>query len=206
MNPIRILLADDHVIVRMGLKSLLEDSPDMTVVGEAQNGIEAVAEALRLQPDVVIMDLMMPRKDGVAATADLHKKLPSAKVVILTTYSTSDGISHAMDSGASGALLKNTANTELVPAIRAVMQGKTYLSREVRRLFAEDPPAQTLTDRQRAILESLVRGLSNDDIAKQFGIAEITVRNHLVTIFDKIGAGSRTEAVAITLRKQLLKL
>ena len=206
MNPIRILLADDHVIVRMGLKSLLEDTPDMTVVGEAQNGMEAVSEALRLQPDVVIMDLMMPRKDGVAATADLRKKLPSAKVIILTTYSTSDGIAHAMDSGASGALLKSTANTELVPAIRAVMQGKTYLSREVRRLLADDPPAQTLTDRQRAILESLVRGLSNDDIAKQFGIAEITVRNHLVTIFDKIGAGSRTEAVAITLRKQLLKL
>lgn len=206
MNPIRILLADDHVIVRMGLKSLLEDTPDMTVVGEAQNGLEAVSEALRLQPDVIIMDLMMPRKDGVAATADLRKKLPSAKVIILTTYSTSDGIAHAMDSGASGALLKSTANTELVPAIRAVMQGKTYLSREVRRLLADDPPAQTLTDRQRDILESLVRGLSNDDIAKQFGIAEITVRNHLVTIFDKIGAGSRTEAVAITLRKQLLKL
>ena len=206
MNPIKILLADDHVIVRMGLKSLLEDTPDMTVVGEAQNGLEAVSEALRLQPDVVIMDLMMPRKDGVAATADLRKKLPLAKIIILTTYSTSDGIAHAMDNGATGALLKNTANTELVPAIRAVMQGKTYLSREVRRLFAEDPPAKTLTERQRDILESLVRGLSNDDIAKQFGIAEITVRNHLVTIFDKIGAGSRTEAVAITLRKQLLKL
>ena len=205
MNPIRILLADDHVIVRMGLKSLLEDTPDMAVVGEAQNGIEAVSEALRLQPDVVIMDLMMPRKDGVAATADLRKKLPSAKVIILTTYSTSDGIAHSMDNGASGALLKNTANTELVPAIRAVMQGKTYLSREVRRLLAEDPPVKTLTERQRGILESLVRGLSNEDIAKQFGIAEITVRNHLVTIFDKIGAGSRTEAVAITLRKQLLK-
>ena len=206
MNPIRILLADDHVIVRMGLKSLLEDTPDMSVVGEAQNGIEAVSEALRLQPDVVIMDLMMPRKDGVAATADLHRKLPSAKVVVLTTYSTSDGIAHALDSGASAALLKSTANTELVPAIRAVVQGKTYISREVRRLLAEDPPAKTLTERQRSILESLVRGLSNDDIAKQFGIAEITVRNHLVTIFDKIGAGSRTEAVAITLRKQLLKL
>lgn len=206
MNRTTILLADDHAIVRMGLKSLLEDEADLSVIGEAKDGATAVTESLRLRPDVVVMDLMMPRKDGIAATADLRRKLPDVKILILTTYSTSDGIAHALESGATGALLKNSADAELIPAIRAVAAGKTYISKEIRHLLAEDPPAQTLTDRQRGILESVTRGFSNGEIAREFGITEITVRNHLTVIFNKIGAATRAEAVAIAMRKQLLKL
>ena len=205
-RTIRVLLADDHAIVRMGLKSLLEDEPDLAVVGEASDGAVAVEESLRLKPDVVVMDLMMPRKDGTAATAEIVRALPETRILVLTTFSTSDGIAHALDAGASGAVLKNAADLELIPAIREVAAGKTYVSREVQHLLADDPPVKALTDRQREILESVTRGFSNGEIAKQFGITDITVRNHLSQIFAKIGAATRAEAVAIALRKQLLKI
>ena len=205
-KTIRVLLADDHAIVRMGLKSLLEDEPDIAVVGEASDGVVAVEESLRLKPDIVVMDLMMPRRDGAVATAEILKALPETRVLILTTFSTSDGISHALESGAVGALLKNAADLELIPAIREVAAGKTCVSQEIRHLLADDPPVKALTDRQRDILESVTRGLSNGEIAKQFSITDITVRNHLSQIFAKIGASTRAEAVAIALRKQLLKI
>ena len=205
-KPIRVLLADDHAIVRMGLKSLLEDEPDIAIVGEASDGAIAVTESLRLMPDVVVMDLMMPRKDGNAATAEIVQARPETRVLILTTFSTSDGISRALENGASGALLKNVADLELLPAIRELAAGRTYVSQEIQHLLADDPPVKSLTDRQREILESVTRGFSNGEIAKQFGITEITVRNHLSMIFSKIGAATRAEAVAIALRKQLLKM
>ena len=206
MNKIRVLIADDHAIVRAGFAALINAETDIEVVGEAKNGIEAIREAVRLAPDVVVMDILMPRKDGLAATQELHEALPSAKILILTSVGSSDEISRALAAGASGALLKNDENQNIVAAIRDVVHGKNVISREARRMMREDPPKPTLSPRQQEILRSLTRGLSNDDIAKQLGISLPTVKTHLTVLFNKIGAGSRTEAVAIALRKHLLKL
>jgi len=206
MKPIRTLLVDDHAITRMGLKSILCLSPDIAVIGEAEDGEEAIREALKLKPDVVVMDLMMPGTDGTAATRELTRVLPSAHILILTTFGTADGIGHALEAGALGAVMKNIKLTDLAQAIRTVNKGKRYLSPEIEQILKDDPPIPELSTRQSEILASIVRGLSNDDIACQLGISQRTVKDHLNGLFSKLGASSRTEAVAIALRKHLLKI
>ena len=206
MNKIRVLIADDHAVVRMGLRAYLSAEGDIEVVGEARNGIEAVANAVQTSPDVVVMDLVMPKKDGILATAELKKKLPSAKVLILTSFSTSDGIAHAIEAGASGALLKSAENDTVVDAIRTVHAGKKVIPANVKRLIAEDPPVSDLSPRQLEILSSITRGLSNDDIANQLGIGKASIKTHVLALFQKLGAANRAEAVAIALRKHLLKI
>ena len=205
-NTIRVLIADDHTIVRLGLRTLLGAEKDIEVVGEAKNGEMAVKEALRLRPDVVIMDLMMPKMDGAEATAVLHERLPETKVIILTTFGSSDGIAHAIESGAAGALMKTADDAALISTIRSVAGGKTVISPDIKRLLAEDPPIPVLTTRQAEVLQSMMRGLTNRDIAKQLGIRQDGVNEHVAAILAKIGAANRTEAVAIALRKHLLKL
>ena len=205
-NTIRVLIADDHTIVRIGLLTLLGAEKDIEVVGEAKNGEMAVKEALRLRPDVVIMDLMMPKMDGAEATAVLHERLPETKVIILTTFGSSDGIAHAIESGAAGALMKTADDAALISTIRSVAGGKTVISPDIKRLLAEDPPIPVLTTRQTEVLQSMMRGLTNRDIAKQLGIRQDGVNEHVAAILAKIGAANRTEAVAIALRKHLLKL
>ena len=206
MSKIKVLIADDHTIVRIGLAALLGAEKDIEVVGEAKNGDMAVKEALRLSPDVVIMDMMMPKKDGATATAELHEKLPSAKVIILTTFGASDGIAHALESGAAGALMKTADDAVLVSTIRAVASGKTVISADIKRLLENDPPVPKLTPRQIEVLQSMTRGLTNRDIAKQLGIRQDRVDEHVAAILTKIGAANRTEAVAIAMRKHLLKI
>ena len=201
----RILIADDHAVVRMGLASLLGTQDGLEVVGDAEDGEAAVAKALELKPDVIIMDLMMPKKDGAEATAEIHAALPDTKILILTTFGTSDGIANALNAGATGALMKNAPNAQLVEAIRTVANGGRAVSEEVERLMEEDPPVKALTPRQMEILESLTRGLTNQDIAKELGIREDRVKDHVNAIFARLGAANRTEAVAIALRKYLLK-
>ena len=205
-NTIRVLIADDHTIVRIGLRTLLSAEKDIEVVGEAKNGEMAVKEALRIRPDVVIMDLMMPKMDGAEATAVLHERLPETKVIILTTFGSSDGIAHAIESGAAGALMKTADDAALISTIRSVAGGKTVISPDIKRLLAEDPPIPVLTTRQTEVLQSMMRGLTNRDIAKQLGIRQDGVNEHVAAILAKIGAANRTEAVAIALRKHLLKL
>ena len=202
----RVLIADDHIIVRAGLGALLGTEPDIEVVGLAKNGIEAVRETLKLQPDIVIMDLMMPKKDGVTATAEISEKAPNAKVILLTTFGTSDGIAHAIRNGAKGAILKNADNAQLVTAIRKVAKGGEFISPEVRQQLAVDPPIPELTPRQKEILAAMTRGFTDRDIARQLGIRQDGVNDHVSTILRKIGAANRTEAVAIALRKHLLKI
>ena len=206
MSKIRVLIADDHTIVRIGLATLLNAEKDIEVVGEAKNGDMAVKEALRTAPDVIIMDLMMPKKDGSEATAELHEKLPSAKVIILTTFGASNGIAHALESGAAGALMKTADDAMLVSTIRAVASGKTVISADIKRLLEKDPPVPKLTPRQIEVLQSMTRGLTNRDIAKQLGIRQDRVNEHVAAILTKIGAANRTEAVAIAMRKHLLKI
>jgi len=133
---IKVLIADDHLIVRAGLGALLGTEGDLDVIGMAKNGVEAVNETVRLQPDVVIMDLMMPKKDGVQAAAEIADRAPSAKIIVLTTYGTSDGISQALRLGAKGAILKNADNTQLATAIRKVAGGGEYVSPEIRQQLA----------------------------------------------------------------------
>lgn len=202
---IRTLIADDHAIVRMGLRSLVESESDISIVGEASNGCEAVSMATMLTPDVVVMDLLMPKKGGVAATAEIVRHLPSAKIIILTSFDTSDGIAHALECGAAGVVLKNNADMELVEAIRTVAKGGKFIPDAIKRQLSTDPPIPMLTQRQLDILMAISRGFTNSDIAKMLGITEITVRNHLMTIFAKTGASSRAEAVATAIRKHLLE-
>ena len=205
-KKIKVLIADDHLVVRMGISALLETEADIEIVGQAKNGVEAVSKSARLQPDIVIMDLMMPRNDGIAATAELREKCPAACVIVLTSYSTSDVIARALDSGAAGAVLKTATETELVTAIRKVASGSSYVSSEIRRLLSVDPPVPVLTPRQEDILHSMVRGLTDRDIARQLGIRVDGVNGHVRDILQKLGAANRTEAVAIALRKHLLKI
>ena len=206
MDKIKILIADDHAIVRMGLATLLGAQDGFEVVGEASNGEQAVARALKLRPDVVIMDLVMPKKDGVAATAELRDKLPTAKCLILTSFGTAEELQNALHAGAAGILLKSTANSKLVATIRKVAAGKTVIADDVEQLISEEQPIPELSPRQREILESITRGLSNAQIALQLDISAESVKTHMSKLFTKLGAATRAEAAAIALRKHLLKI
>ena len=205
-NKIRVLIADDHAMVRMGLASLLGTEPDIEVVGEADNGKTAIQKSIVLKPDVIVMDLVMPNMDGTTATAEILKRLPETKILLLTSFGTADGIAHAIEAGAHGAMMNNADFSELVAAIRTIAGGGRAISPEIEHFMEEDPPVQKLTQRQSAILASLVRGLTNDDIAKQFSIQRSSVKDHLTAIFEKLGAANRSEAVSIALRKHLLKI
>ena len=206
MDKIKILIADDHAIVRMGLATLLGAQDGFEVVGEASNGEQAVTRALKLRPDVVVMDLVMPKKDGVAATTELHEQFPTAKCLILTSFGTAEELQAALHAGAAGILLKSTANSKLVATIRKIAAGKTVIADDVEQLLAEEQPLPDLSPRQREILESITRGLSNAQIALQLDISAESVKTHMSKLFAKLGAATRAEAAAIALRKHLLKI
>lgn len=206
MKPITILLVDDHAVMRMGLASLLETCGDVEVIGDTGDGESAVKKALKLRPDVVLMDLVMPEMDGIETTQRLLEKWPEANVLILTTFATSDGINRALEAGAKGAILKNSDLKGLRAAIHDVAEGKRHCSAEVEQIMTDDPPIPELSSRQQEILNSIVRGLSNPDIARQLGISLPMVKEHLTSLFAKLGVANRTEAVALALRKQLLKI
>lgn len=205
MEKIRVLISDDHAVVRMGLASLLGTSKAIDVVGDAFDGEDTVRKALKLAPDVVVMDLVMPRKDGIAATAELQKKAPSAKILILTTFGSSENIAKALKAGAIGAVLKSSSNDELISAVLKVAKGERYLSGEVQQLLKDNPPLPDLSPRQIEILGSIARGLTNKEISAQLDISIESVKSHVKIILEKLGAGSRTEAASIAQRKQLLE-
>ena len=205
MKKIKVLIVDDHAIVRMGLASILGTKRDIEVVGDAEDGADAIRKAKRLTPDVVLMDIVMPEMDGATATAEIRRLIPTAKILILTSFGEADGIAHALDAGASGALMKNIDYSELVEAIRSVTDGKTVIAPEIKKMLQESPPVPELTERQREILLSMSRGLTDADIAIQLHLTSNSVREHITTIFSKLGAANKTEAVAIALRKHLLK-
>ena len=206
MNPIRILIADDHALLRHGLVMVFALHKDLSVVGEAKNGIEALRLAKATSPDVVIMDLSMPRMDGVEATRQIHEAVPSAKILILTTFGTSADVARAIREGASGALVKDSDDDELIRAIRNVAAGKQVFSREIKAMLKNEPEPPELTKRQCELLSSIVKGLASDAIAADLGISAYSVNQQLDAIRKKLGAANRAEAVGIALRKHLLKI
>ena len=205
-TKLRILLADDHLVVRMGLSALINKQSDMAVVGEATDGTEAVELVQKLAPDIIIMDIMMPGMGGAEATGEIIRRLPDAKILVLTTFGTSQDAARAVAAGAAGAIVKDEGNETLLDSIRKIHAGEKVFSQEILETIENDEAEITLSPRQQQILQSAARGLSNTDIALQYGLAKDSVKHYLSDIFHKLGAANRSEAVAIALRKHLLKI
>jgi DNA-binding NarL/FixJ family response regulator len=203
---VRVLVVDDHPVVRSGLVGLLAVEPDLEVVGEAGDGLQAVALAHQLVPDVVLMDLRMPGLDGAAATARIVAELPQVRVLVLTTYETDADIVRAVEAGATGYLLKDTPRAELVAGVRAAAHGQSALSPSVAvRLVAQlRDPAERLTARETEVLAGVARGLSNAGVGRELFITEATVKTHLLRAFAKLGVDDRTRAVTVAIERGIL--
>ena len=214
MNKIRVFQADDHLILREGIRSLLEKVPDIEIVGEAGDGIEAVAKVGTLVPDVVLMDIAMPRLSGLEATRQIKEKNPQIKVLVLTMYETDQYISQMLQSGASGYVVKTAAASELVSAVRAVHRGDVYLYPAIAQLLVtdylekvkagEENSHNRLTSREKEILKLIAEGKKNKDIASLLGIRSRTVQAHRTNLMDKLGAHDRTELVKYAVRKGMV--
>ena len=207
---IKVLLVDDHAVVRSGLGAVLMSFEDMTLVGEAGNGEEAVRLCEKLQPDVVLMDLMMPVMDGVAATAAIKKQCPRISIIALTSFKEKEMVEGALKAGALSYLLKNVSASELVTAIRGALAGQPRLSPEAAQVLIQDikepaAPSYDLTDREKEILVLMVEGLPNTAIAERLVVSQSTVKFHVSNVLSKLGVTSRTEAVALALKHKLVK-
>ena len=206
MRTTTVMIVDDHSVVRMGLTAIINLEKDFTVCGEAENGNEAAKAAAALKPDVIIMDLVMPDMDGADTTKAILEVSPDSHVLILTTFGSAADISRAFEAGATGAVTKNLSNDDLMKAIRATRDGIRYVSPEIEQSLNEDNGDIRLSPRQREVLDSITRGLSNENIATMLGISKSRVKQHLNDLDEKLGAANRAEAVSIALRKHLLKL
>ena len=208
-TPLRIVVVDDHPVVRDGLRGMLDGQADLAVVGEAADGLEAVTVVARERPDVVLMDLRMPRMDGVAATGKIYAAQPQARVLILTTYDEDHDIVRAIEAGARGVLLKDSPREELFRAIRATARGEMVLAPAVTaRVFGRlrAPQQQTPTERELEVLTLVAQGLTNRAIGRQLALSEATVKTHLVHVFAKLGVADRTAAVTAALDRGLIQL
>jgi DNA-binding NarL/FixJ family response regulator len=204
---IRVLLADDHPVVRAGVAALLDAEPDLLVVGEAVDGAQAVQLAADLSPDVVLMDLRMPRLDGVSATAQITAAQPAVRVLVLTTYDTDTDIVRAVEAGAAGYLLKDAGRRALGDAVRAAARGETVLAPPVAAKLVTRmrlPSPEALTAREIEVLTLVARGLTNADIGRSLFIGEATVKTHLLRAFGKLGVGDRTAAVTVAIERGIL--
>lgn len=210
MNPlIRVLIVDDHPVVRDGLKGMLTAQPDFQVVGEVADGLQAVQQAALTRPDVVLMDLRMPNMDGVEATTRIRRAQPGVRVLVLTTYDTDAEILRAIEAGATGYILKDAPREELFRAVRATAQGQSYLSPAVAtRLMGQlrAPAQEALSPREVDVLTWVARGASNRQIGQHLHISEATVKSHLLHIFEKLGVNDRTQAVTLAVQKGLIRL
>ena len=233
MEKIRVLIADDQDIIRQGLQIIVNLQPDMTVVGQASNGLEAVSLAREFKPDVALMDIKMPRMDGIEATRNMTRDMPGINVIILTTYDTDDWVFEGIRAGAQGYLLKDAGSDAMLAAIRGVMQGESQLDptiarkvmNEFRRVSApavpkparapsspsrqsveEEPMYEALTDRESEILGEIAQGLSNKEIAGALYLSEGTVRNYISSIMGKLHANDRTQALVKAARRGMVRL
>lgn len=211
---IRLLICDDHAVVRAGLRALIESKPDMELVGEAADGIEAVEKARELRPDVILMDLLMPRKGGVEAIGDIMRESPEARILVLTSFSEDDQAFPAIRAGAMGYIIKDSLPEELLGAIRDIHQGQPYLQPAIaRRLMQElgqagaSPPlTELLTEREIEVLKLVARGLANQEIADELVVSKRTVDSHTNSILTKLRLDNRTQAALYALRQGLVSL
>jgi NarL family two-component system response regulator LiaR len=214
MAKINVLIVDDHGMVRQGLRTYLSLMEDIKVVGEAQNGSEAVAQVRRLKPDVVLMDLVMPQMDGIEATRQINELRPETKIIVLSSFTEDDKVFPAIKSGAAGYLLKDIAPAELAGAIRAVIQGKTQLHPDIARKLINqfvDPKIkaegidENLTPRELEVLRLLARGMSNAELAEVLFISEKTVKTHISNILGKLNLADRTQAAIYAYKHGLVE-
>lgn len=209
MKKIRILLVDDHPVVREGLLGMLAGQPDFEVVGEGADGSEAVRMNAELRPDVILMDLRMPGVDGVSAIREINARLPETNILVLTTYDSDADIVRAVEAGATGYLLKDTPREELFRAVRAAARGESVLAPAVAaRLMTRmrAPAEESLSAREIEVLELVSKGNSNKQVARSLHISTATVKTHLIHIYDKLGVKDRTSAVTAALEKGILSL
>jgi len=214
VEEIKILIVDDHPVVREGIASMLKKQPDFKIVGEACNGLEAVEKARELFPDVVLMDLRMPELDGVEAIKRIKEEKPEVKFIILTTYSDDEYIFKGIAAGARAYLLKDAPRDELFKAIRAVSRGESLIqpivaSRvldKLAELSRKTPSAETLSEREVEVLRLMASGESNKDIADKLSITQSTVKTHITSIFQKLNVTTRTEAVTTALKRGIIQL
>jgi DNA-binding NarL/FixJ family response regulator len=201
-----VLVVDDHALLRTGVVNIIRQEPDLDVIAEASNGVEAVAAFERYRPDVTLLDLRMPEMEGVEAVRQIRALDPQARVIVLTTYDTDDDISRALKAGAKAFILKDIAADALIACVHDVLKGKTYLAPAAAAKLAERVARVELTPRELSALRLLADGQSNKEIALALGITERTVKTHLGHLFDKLGVTSRTEAVKVAVRRGLVRL
>jgi NarL family two-component system response regulator LiaR len=214
VNPIRILVADDHPIVRKGLHTLISSEPDLEWVGEAADGVEVVERALALRPDIILMDMVMPRQDGVEAVKQIKARYPQVGILIITSFAEDDKIFPAIKAGALGYLLKDSAPHELLQAIHDVFQGKPSLHPTIALKLMQElqqppplpPTIEPLTEREVEILKFIAQGLTNQEIAAYLVISERTIGNHVGNILNKLHLANRTQAALYALKKGLASL
>lgn len=210
---IRILIADDHAIVREGLRALIATEPGMELLDEASDGVQAVDKALALRPDVILLDMMMPRKDGLGAIGDIIKENPDAKILVLTSFAEDEKVFPAIKAGALGYLLKDSSPQELLQAIRNVYNGEASLHptiarklmRELNQPASLPPTTDPLTEREVEVLRLVAQGLSNDEIAQKLVVSERTVRTHVSHILDKLHLANRTQMALYAVREGIAK-
>jgi len=202
----RVLLVDDHALLRTGVANIINQEPDLHVVAEAENGVEAISAYERHRPDVTLLDLRMPVMEGVEVVRQIRERDPRARVIILTTYDTDDEISQALKAGAKAYVLKDISADGLVGCIRDVLAGKSYLAPAAAAKLAEGVTRVQLTPREMATLRLLADGKANKEIANELDISERTVKTHLAHLFEKLGVTSRTEAIKVATRRGLVRL
>lgn len=208
-NPIRVMIVDDHTMVRRGLITFLKVFDDMQMAGEAESGEAAIKLCAEVQPDVILMDMVMPVMDGAAATRAIRQKFPNVQVLILTSFKEGDLIKNALEAGAIGYLLKDVSADDLGRAIRSAYAGRATLSPEAAQSLVENanlppPPGLDLTEREREVLALMIEGLSNTQIAGRLTISPSTIKSHVSNILSKLGVASRTEAVTLALRNHIV--
>ena len=208
-QPIRVMLVDDHAMVRRGLATFLMVFDDLELVGEAENGADAIRRCAETRPDVVLMDMVMPEMDGASATRAIRQQFPQVQVIALTSFKEGELIKNALEAGAIGYLLKDVSADELARAIRAAHSGRATLSPEAAQALVEtanQPPAPglDLTEREREVLALMVEGLNNTQIAGKLVVSPSTIKSHVSNILSKLGVASRTEAVTLALRQKLI--
>jgi two-component system NarL family response regulator len=201
-----VMLVDDHALLRTGVANIINQEPDLRVVAEAGNGVEAIEEYARHRPDVTLLDLRMPVMEGVEVVRRIRERDPAARVIVLTTYDTDDEISRALKAGAKAYVLKDISADDLIGCIRDVLAGKTYIAPAAAAKLAEGVSRVQLTPREMAALKLVADGKANKEIATALDISERTVKTHLAHLFEKLGATSRTEAVKVATRRGLVRL